>query len=110
MKVNTLHQYPFTADFYKANYTSDGVSNSLTYQFVTTVTCLVASRGAIGQLDLIAPIAYAQGSQFRDIKDRKGEYVYPVAQGGAAYMVKYVEPILDVFGDIDGYKHTLTVA
>jgi hypothetical protein len=112
MKLNTLNNYTFTAEYFNAT-AVDGVPTisgkvpvTYTYEYGGVVDCSVTSRGEVGNLILVCDQAFPVATQFQSITDRTGVSIF----GGSAYNVSYMTPLIDAMGYVYAYSHLLKVA
>lgn len=102
MKFTALKQAYYTVDCYEPEFDSDG--RIVREAFVGTRTVSI-DTGESASLNLDTETPMGVGIIIRNIKDRFGGLVYPLAANstGASYTVWFEQPVLSPFGTREGF-------
>lgn len=108
MKLNTFVKYNFTADLYVPRSQNDS-EGSILYEFQENIKCSIVSGRQQSSMFTSGPIEY--GARLLEVKNPRGELIFfnIVDEAVEQYdiHVHSNEPVIDVYGNIVGYRQML---
>ena len=107
MKISTVKQYPFTAEYY--GYTlvtsADGTVTTKQYDVVPTQVALSITTNIFGELKIDSVVKMQRESYLENILDKNGEEIYE----DGVWEILQSAPILSSLGTKEGYQYLATI-
>lgn len=111
MQINTLVRYNFTADYLVPRINTD---NEVTVYVVDTLAMPVAIVSGRQQTIMFTKVGVEYGSKVQNVKNPRGILLFTVpSDTGIQQYDMYVhanDPVIDVYGNIVGYRQVLRAA
>lgn len=113
MKLNTFAKTAFVGDYW--DYTSEqdiaGGTVEPTFFFDGVIAGVVQTEGQSGQVIFYSTRQLRRNAQIRNLRDARAKFVYTDRLGAPQILyVDSIEPVFNVWSQVDGYRHSLVRA